>query len=114
MRCVFFSEKRCDIVVLETGLGGELDATNVIDCPELAVITAIGLDHTELLGPTVYDIARAKAGIIKPGCDTVVYGNSAEANVVFERTCAEKNAHLIMTDFEKLSIRGALTRRLPF
>ncbi|MGE4483608.1 MAG: folylpolyglutamate synthase/dihydrofolate synthase family protein [Oscillospiraceae bacterium] len=101
----FFSEKCCDIVVLETGLGGELDATNVIDCPEAAVITAIGLDHTQILGPTIEDIARAKAGIIKTGCDVIVYGNSERANAVFEETCRKKGAHLHMTDFTKLVIR---------
>lgn len=64
---LYFAQQHCDIVVLEVGLGGTLDSTNVIDPPECAVITALGLDHTQQLGPTLADIAAAKAGIIKEG-----------------------------------------------
>ena len=71
--CLFQAAK-CDIVVLEVGLGGRLDATNVIDTPEAAVITRIGLDHTEILGDTVEAIAAEKAGIVKPG-GAVVLGD---------------------------------------
>ena len=59
-----FAEQHCDIVVLEVGLGGALDSTNVIDPPECAVITALGMDHVKELGPTIADIAAAKAGIM--------------------------------------------------
>ena len=69
--CLFQAAK-CDIVVLEVGLGGRLDATNVIDVPEAAVITRIGLDHTEILGDTVEAIAAEKAGIVKPGKGRIV------------------------------------------
>ena len=65
----YFHRKRCDLVVLEVGLGGEFDATNVIDAPEVAVITHIGLEHTEYLGDTLAKIARTKSGIIKTGSD---------------------------------------------
>jgi dihydrofolate synthase/folylpolyglutamate synthase len=81
---LWFSKKKCDIVVLEVGLGGRLDATNVIKSPECAVITNIGLDHTEVLGDTVEKIAFEKAGVIKggpvvsyaqePGVASVLYG----------------------------------------
>ena len=64
---VWFARRQCDIVVLEVGMGGELDSTNIIDVPEAAVIAAMGLDHVKELGPTMADIARAKAGIIKEG-----------------------------------------------
>lgn len=64
---LYFVEQKCDFVVLEAGLGGEFDATNVIDAPMVNVITAISLDHTAVLGDTVSAIARTKAGIIKPG-----------------------------------------------
>ena len=64
---VWFARRRCEVVVLEVGMGGELDSTNVIDVPEIAIITAMGLDHVAELGPTMTDIARAKAGIIKIG-----------------------------------------------
>ncbi len=60
-----FLYKKCDIVVLEVGMGGDLDSTNVIETPEVAIITAIGLDHTAELGPTIAAIAAAKAGIIR-------------------------------------------------
>ena len=68
---LWFAETKCDIVVLEVGLGGTLDSTNVIDPPECAVITALGMDHVKELGPTLADIASAKAGIIKPGSPVV-------------------------------------------
>jgi len=99
----YFAEQKCDIVVLEVGLGGELDSTNVINTPEVAVITAIGLDHTRELGDTITDIAKAKAGIIKDNGKVVVYGENSEALNVFENTCRNRNAKLIKTDFSLLS-----------
>ncbi|MCL2867069.1 MAG: bifunctional folylpolyglutamate synthase/dihydrofolate synthase [Clostridia bacterium] len=69
---LIFKEKGIDVAILETGLGGRLDPTNVM-IPRLSVITAIGLDHTEVLGDTIEKIAREKAGIIKPGVPVVVY-----------------------------------------
>lgn len=65
---MYFAENSCDIVVLETGLGGRFDATNVISCPEVAVITNISLDHCSVLGNTTEEIAFEKAGIFKGGC----------------------------------------------
>ena len=84
---VHFLRSGCDIVVLETGLGGRLDSTNVIDAPEAAVITRIGLEHTELLGDTLDKIATEKAGIIKPGCDVVLYNQGAHLCRLFEELC---------------------------
>lgn len=97
-----FAHRNCDIVVLEVGLGGEFDATNVISCPEVAVLTAIGLDHTAALGPTITDIARTKCGIIKPGCDVVSYGHEPEADRVIEEVCAQRDAKLWPVDFNRL------------
>ncbi|MBR0309152.1 MAG: bifunctional folylpolyglutamate synthase/dihydrofolate synthase, partial [Mogibacterium sp.] len=68
---LYFKRKRCDVVVLEVGLGGTFDSTNVIDSPELCVITNIGFDHTQYLGETLAEIASNKAGIIKKGSDVV-------------------------------------------
>ncbi len=102
----YFAKNSCDIVVLEVGLGGELDSTNVIDTPEVAVITAIGLDHTKELGATVAKIAMAKAGIIKPGGEVVIYGGENGEEPVFEKVCREKGARLHMTDFSKLKIKS--------
>ena len=94
---VYFLRSGCDIVVLETGLGGRLDSTNVIPAPEAAVITHIGLEHTELLGDTVEKIAAEKAGIIKPGCSAVLYGQSQEAETAVERACGVVNVPLSRT-----------------
>ncbi|MEL4106004.1 folylpolyglutamate synthase/dihydrofolate synthase family protein [Oscillospiraceae bacterium WX1] len=101
---LYFKEQQCDIVVLEVGMGGELDSTNVIDTPEVAVITAIGLDHVAELGATLEEIAKAKAGIIKEGGDVVVYGGDPAVEAVFEQTCREQNAHLIKADFTRLTV----------
>ena len=103
---LYFAEKQCDIVVLEVGLGGTLDSTNVIDPPECAVITALGMDHVKELGPTIADIASAKAGIIKPGSPVVSYGGVPEADAVIARVAAEQHAPLRVVDFSKLTVEG--------
>ena len=91
---LYFAQQHCDIVVLEVGLGGTLDSTNVIDPPECAVITALGLDHTQQLGPTLADIAAAKAGIIKEGSPVVSYGGVPEADTVIAAAAAAHHAPL--------------------
>ncbi len=98
----WFAKEKCDIVVLEAGMGGELDATNVIPAPEAAVFTNIGLDHTEYLGPTVEAIARTKAGIVKPGCDAVLYPNLPSVEAVIRGVCAEKGVTLTAADPSRL------------
>ena len=103
---LYFVQKQCDIVVLEVGLGGTLDSTNVIAHPECAVITALGMDHVKELGPTLADIAAAKAGIIKPGCPVVSYGGVPEADAVIRRVAAEQHAPLTEVDFHKLQVDG--------
>ncbi len=95
----YYCRKECDLVVLEVGLGGRYDPTNIIEAPELAVITAISYDHTERLGKTLPEIASEKAGIIKQGADVVLYGQCKEVEQVFERACAQKGAHLHRTNF---------------
>ncbi len=114
----YFLEERCDIVVLEVGMGGELDSTNVIDSPEVAVITNIGLDHTEFLGDTVEKIAETKSGIIKPGCDCVCYDGDPAAVAVVRRVCGKRGVTCIVpkssdialldgsTDGQNFSYRG--------
>ena len=89
---LYFKEQQCDIVVLEVGMGGALDSTNVIEAPEAAVITNIGLDHTEYLGNTLAEIAAVKAGIIKPGCTVISYESSPEVLDVLYQTAAENHA----------------------
>ena len=90
----YFAAAACDIVVLEVGMGGALDSTNVIDSPEAAVITNIGLEHTEYLGSTLALISEAKGGIIKPGCTAVCYDNVPEVMDTLRRICEEQHAQL--------------------
>ncbi len=86
---LYFEQKKCDLVILETGLGGTRDATNVIPPPLAAVITRLDLDHTEYLGDTLSQIATEKAGIIKRGTPLcVTCPQESEAIAVLERTCA--------------------------
>ena len=100
----YFRRNRCDMVVLEVGMGGALDSTNVIKAPEVAVITNIGLDHTDVLGSTVEEIAKTKAGIFKEGSNAVIYRGSPSVEAVFEAVCAEKNIQLTKADFESLHL----------
>ena len=102
----YFKRNDCDIVVLEVGMGGALDSTNVIDCPEVAVITNIGLDHTDVLGKTVEEIAKTKSGIFKPGCDAVVYRSSQSVEAVFEQVAAELNIPLTKANFEGITLQS--------
>lgn len=100
---VYFARHACDIVVLEVGLGGELDSTNVIDTPEVAVICNIGYDHTEVLGDTLEKIAQAKAGIIKGG-DAVIYRGADSVETVFAERCKATGATLHRADFDGLRL----------
>ena len=100
----YFKRNRCDIVVLEVGMGGAMDSTNVIKAPEVAVITNIGLDHTDVLGKTVEEIALTKSGIFKEGGAAVVYRSSPSVEAVFEEVCAQKNITLTKADFEGLRL----------
>ena len=99
----YFRQEACDIVVLEVGMGGALDSTNAIDAPELAVITNIGLEHTEYLGNTLEEIATTKAGIIKTGCTAVAYDGSRSVKAVLNRICAERQVPLTIADNRQLT-----------
>lgn len=107
----------CDIVVLEVGLGGRLDATNVIETPEASVICRIGLDHTDLLGDTLGAIAGEKAGIVKAGAPVVSWPQESEAMAVIEAVAAERGCELFVPDFGDLSVEplaGAALRRFSW
>jgi len=91
----YFQNKRVDFQVLEVGLGGRLDATNVVPNPAVCVITPISLDHTQILGNTLEEIAREKAGIIKPGCWAVISPQPREAAQVITNVCREKKAKVV-------------------
>lgn len=99
---LWFARRCCDLVVLEVGLGGRLDSTNVIGTPDCAVIANIGLDHTQLLGRTTCEIAREKAGIIKPGGRVVLYEQDADVTAVFAGVCREAGAQLTVADFSAI------------
>ena len=100
----FFRRRGCDIVVLEAGMGGRLDSTNVIPHPEAAVITNIGLEHTKELGNTLAQIAAEKAGILKPGCRCVLYAQGEEASQVVRNVCLGQNIPLLETAPEQLEV----------
>ncbi len=92
---MYFARERVDVAVIEVGLGGRLDATNIIT-PRVSVITSLSYDHTYLLGNTLADIAREKAGIIKPGVPVVSAPQPPEALAVLEQIAAERNAPLTL------------------
>ncbi|MDO4518975.1 MAG: folylpolyglutamate synthase/dihydrofolate synthase family protein [Eubacteriales bacterium] len=93
-----FKDKDVDIVLLEVGMGGATDATNIIKAPELCVITSISMDHMSFLGNTLADIASVKAGIIKSGSLVVTMKQPKEVMEVLENVCRERSASLVVAD----------------
>ena len=102
----YFKRQGCDFVILEAGLGGRLDSTNVIKSPLLSVITGIALDHTAVLGPTVADIAREKSGIIKPSCPIVLGDVPEKARQVVRCRAVECASRLAEVDLRRIAVRG--------
>jgi len=97
----YFSKKNCDVAVIECGLGGDMDSTNVIEAPLLSVITNVEADHSAFLGDTIAEIASHKAGIIKKGCPVLFGGNSMEAlEVISEKAI---NSKIFTVDYSNLS-----------
>ena len=107
----YFGREKVDWVVWETGLGGRLDATNIVT-PEVCIITNIGLDHQQYLGQTLAEIAAEKAGIIKPGVPVVSAVESAEAREILEARAKEAGSSMTLVSrdmkVEVLGLRGAL------
>lgn len=93
----YFAEEKVDFAVLETGMGGRLDSTNISN-PVLSIITHIDYDHTQFLGNTLEEIAAEKAGIIKPGIPVIIGRRQQETLPVFEKTAKEKNTRLIFPE----------------
>ena len=93
----YFAEKKVDIAVVEVGLGGRLDCTNIIT-PEVSIITNISFDHTQFLGNTLEEIAGEKAGIIKPGVPVVIGETTPETKPVFEKKAAEMHAPIFFAE----------------
>ena len=103
---LYFAEQKCDVVVLETGLGGAKDATNVIPAPLVAAITRIGLDHTQFLGNSLSDIAVHKAGILKKGCQAVCYPQASEAQQAIDAVCKQRQIPCAFPNFSELQIHS--------
>ena len=115
MALCYFQQEKCSIVVLETGMGGRLDATNVVE-PIISVITNIGIDHTQFLGETLAAIAFEKAGIIKKEIQVVIGERQIETTSVFEKKAQEQKASIIFAQefhlpFE-LSLGGYQSKNL--
>lgn len=97
---IAFAKNPSDVIILETGLGGRLDATNIIEHPELTIITPISLDHTEYLGPTITTIAREKAGIMKKNTPCVVSLQTSDAYLVLEEKAEELDIPLYALGYD--------------
>ena len=104
---LYFKNAGCDIAVMEVGLGGRFDSTNIIPCPEVCVITSISLDHTKVLGDTIAKIAFEKAGIIKEGGVTVTTNRQEfDALQVIQNTAAEKHNRLVVADVNSAKVQS--------
>ena len=108
---LYFKEENCDLVLLETGMGGNLDATNIVKNTKLAVLVSISMDHMSFLGNTLGEIAEKKAGIIKPGCLVVTTKQKPEAAQVIADTCNKLHVPCVVSDpdeavLEKESVFG--------
>lgn len=103
----YFAQQRCDIVVLEVGIGGLLDSTNVIPSPKVAIITQLGMDHTETLGNTLEEIAAQKGGIVKEGTPTVMALQEPSAVAIVQQICDKHHAPLALADPERLRVLDA-------
>lgn len=101
----WFADMGCDYAVIEVGLGGRLDSTNIVD-PVLSIITSIGLDHCDLLGSTLEEIAGEKAGIIKPGRPVVIGETRPETRPVFEAKAAEQGSMILFAEDKEPSLWG--------
>ena len=100
---VYYRRMGCELVVLECGLGGRLDSTNIIDTPVLSVITGIALDHCAILGDTTEKIAAEKAGIIKPGVPVLFGEGDDGAEAVIRETARERGCRYVRTDFSGIA-----------
>lgn len=110
---MFFKEQNCDIALIECGMGGETDATNVFEKVLCSVIATISLDHTQFLGSTIEGITKVKSGIIKENCPVVMSKQTGEAESVIKKVCKQNNSKLIIPteqDFENVEIDGLRTK----
>lgn len=101
---LYFQRNKCDVVVLEVGLGGRLDSTNIIESPLVSVITGIEYDHKSVLGNTLSEIAREKAGIIKDGCPVVFGGGIPDVLSIMQKKAKEHNSKLTVCKYHALQV----------
>ena len=99
----YFQREKCDLVVLEVGMGGAMDSTNVIPPPLVAALTNIGLEHTEYLGNTIEEIAKTKGGIIKKGCSCVCYDSNPDAVETIREICKDLDVPFVLAKGETAS-----------
>ena len=109
-----FRRKKVDVVVLEVGLGGRYDSTNVIEAPLCSVITGIALDHVQILGNTLAEIAGEKAGIIKHGCPTVTARLAPEAEAVIAAEAAAQHSPRTVVDPDRITVHSDTVRGIAF
>jgi len=110
---MFFKEQNCDIALIECGMGGETDATNVFEKVLCSVIATISLDHTQFLGSTIEEITKVKSGIIKENCPVVMSKQTGEAESVIKKVCKQDSSELIIPteqDSENVEIDGLTTK----
>lgn len=111
---LYFKDKACDVVVLETGMGGETDATNLITTTMIAVFASISMDHMQFLGKNLSEIARVKAGIIKEGIPVVSACQEDVVKKVLGQVCEEKQAQLYMVDETQIKFLGKTKDGIKF
>ena len=103
---LYFKKENCDIVLLEVGMGGNLDATNIIKQPVLSIIVSISMDHMGFLGSTLGKIAEKKAGIIKKGCPMITVKQKPEAEAALKERCKKMEVPFVYADSSEAQITG--------
>ena len=111
---LYFKRHNCDVIILEVGLGGRLDSTNIIESPLLSVVTGIDFDHTDLLGDTIEKIATEKSGIIKAGCPVLYGGTDPTARATLSEIAKQRNAGFHTVDHNSLKINRFSTEGTNF
>ncbi len=113
MSTIYFKKQKVDIAIFETGMGGRLDATNVVQ-PVLTIITSIGLDHTQFLGETIEEIATEKAGIIKKGVPVIYFDRKDAATAIISKFCEEKGANLHFVEKKQYNLLKITEKTIDF
>ena len=114
MAMLYFEKKQPDFIILETGLGGRLDATNSFESPCICIITEIGLDHTEYLGETLEAIAAEKAGIVKKGIPFVYFAKNKTVSDVFEKTAKKAETRAFSVKPEEICLKNYGEKGIDF